>query len=172
MEFSHSTWDKSKTTGTKGWVQVHGLHCWAKKVWVWPTTRGYQLCFGIGKKKEGNKGRERKKERKVLGHMVWVTGTGNCQAHFFFFCDCCVVPLTFIFYFKMLRFGRILKGHLFHLLLNWVSPFASPQRDPRAGLNKTCKTGRSHWAPAVCQALWHRRLHFSAAWRGWSISCS
>lgn len=154
-------------------ASVHGLQCWAKKVWVWPTTRGYQLCFGIGKKKkEGNKGRERKKERKVLGHMVWVTGTGNCQAHFFFFCDCCVVPLTFIFYFKMLRFGRILKGHLFHLLLNWVSPFASPQRDPRAGLNKTCKTGRSHWAPAVCQALWHRRLHFSAAWRGWSISCS
>lgn len=71
-------------------------------------------------KKKGKQGKGRKKERKVLGHMlVWVTATGHCQAPFFkCFCDCCVVPFTFIFYFKMLRFGRVLKGHLFHLLLN------------------------------------------------------
>lgn len=121
MGFSHSTWGESKKAGKMGWVRMHRAST-AK-----PKTSGFDQLREVTsyaleweEKKKGKQGRERKKERTALGHMlVWVTAIGNCQAHFSkIFCDCCVVPFTLTFYFKMLRFGRVLKGHLFHLLLH------------------------------------------------------
>lgn len=116
-------------------------------------------CFWTPKKK--------KTERKGIGSyiLLWKTGINNCQTHLKFFVIAYVLLVCYISL-KVLRFGRILKRYLFHLLMNWINPSISSQKDPLATLN-IHTTGNFTLSPCHVSSPQWEELIFLHSLRGW-----
>lgn len=162
MVFSYRIWERGKKAVKIGWWEGRMPPILSQKIWTLPEEKmgNYQPCLECQKRRR----ERRQQERKGIGSyiLLWITGTNNCQPHLNNFYDC-LCDGCMLYFIK--SFGRILEDNLFHLLLNWINPSTSSQRDPPASLN-TCPTGNLTASPCYVSRPLSGKVTFLHSLRG------